>query len=93
MPLQLSPAASDSSPTICLENDRYCKDLNDKSQKEDPTAQTVNPKELLERCDAPTFKGFLEWRYLLSKGRIKQPTTITIYWEHLSMLYSQETNN
>ncbi|KAK3934868.1 hypothetical protein QBC46DRAFT_367938 [Diplogelasinospora grovesii] len=52
------------------------------------TASPFNPEELLKKCHAPTFKGYLHWR--CKHSRIKKEASIVTYWKVFSMFYSDK---
>lgn len=68
--------------------DRFCDDLTEELLYIDPAAKPVDPDELLKKCHAPSFKGYLHWR--CKNSRIKKESSIVTYWKVLSMLYSDK---
>ena len=64
---------------------RFCQVLS--KGKGSKVVRTIDPDELIKRCRAPTFKGYLHWR---CKSGIKKESTV-ITWKVLSMLYCDKT--
>jgi hypothetical protein len=54
---------------------RFCFKLSDDSE------DTYDPKDTLSRCEAATFKTYLEWR--VKNFRIKKESTIKAYWRRI----------
>jgi hypothetical protein len=54
---------------------RFCFKLSDDSE------DTYDPKDTLSRCEADTFKAYLEWR--VKNFHIKKESTIKPYWRRI----------
>ncbi|KAK3934975.1 hypothetical protein QBC46DRAFT_453803 [Diplogelasinospora grovesii] len=57
-------------------SDKFCTVLIKELHVKDPAAKPFDPDELLKKCHAPTFKGYLKWR--CNHSRIKKESSIWI---------------
>jgi hypothetical protein len=70
---RITPSRHDSASEHLQRRHRFCNKIK------------VLPDETLRRCEAPTFKAYLEWR--VKNFRIKKESTIKCYWRRMLSKY------